>query len=135
MRPEIWLPVKGFEGYYEVSNNGRIKSVERTICNSCKCCGRKSSRHYREKILLPLVNHKGYLAVELSKDGKGKRIFIHRLVAVAFIPNPENKPQVNHEDGDKTNNFVENLFWSTNKENMQHSVRTGLSKGRIKVNF
>jgi hypothetical protein len=134
MRHEIWKPVIGYEGLYEVSNNGRIRSI--SGCNTeCPCCGRKISRRIKGKILAFTVGEKGYLTVVLSKQGVSKRVKVHRIVAINFIPNPKNKPQVNHEDGIKSNNFVENLSWATNKENMEHAIRTGLSKGATKINI
>jgi len=71
-------------------------------------------------------NKKGYPIVYLRKNGKSHVLTVHRLVATAFIPNPDNKPQVNHIDGNKTNNYVDNLEWCTNSENMDHAIRMGL---------
>ena len=106
---EIWKPVVGFEDRYHVSNYGRTKS----FCNG------------EVKIKKPSLCN-GYLRVVLFKDGKRNGIHVHRLVAEAFIPNPEGKPQVNHIDGHKLNNFVDNLEWATARENIQHSFDTGL---------
>lgn len=109
---EQWRPIKGFEGLYEVSNKGRVRSF-----------------YTREaKVLKPSINKDGYLKAGLSKDGKMYLKSIHRLVASAFIPNIGDKPQVNHIDGDKTNNTVDNLEWVTCKENIQHAWNTGLSR-------
>lgn len=83
----------------------------------------------KTKVLTPTQDHKGYLRVALNKNGRQKRVFVHRLVAKTFIENHEDKPQVNHLDGDKTNNHVSNLEWCTNQENIKHSYKNGLRTG------
>ena len=115
---EIWKDVVGYEGYYQVSNLGNVKSIERTIV--CKDGTRKK---LKERILKQVSNWRGYLVVELSTKDKGKIYSIHRLVAQAFIPNPENKPQVNHKDENKNNNCVENLEWCDNWVNSHYGTR------------
>ncbi len=111
---EIWRDVVGYEGKYQVSNFGRVKSF---------CRGRVN--------LMKLdVDNRGYLRVGLYKDGKQRNQLIHILVATAFIPNPENKPEVNHENGVKIDNRVENLAWVTSSENKQHAWKMGLIKAK-----
>lgn len=102
MEKEIWKDIAGYEGLYQVSNFGRIKSL-------------------RSKIILASLSSKsGYCYVGLAKNGMNKQKSVHRLVALAFIPNSENKPEVNHIDGNKHNNTVKNLEWVTKSENMKH---------------
>jgi len=114
---EIWKPIKGFEGYYEVSNKGRVKSLSRIVYDA----GTAKTRKTKEIILKLQLRKKGYLYVNLNKNSKHKAIGVHRLVAYAFISNPENKPQVNHINENKTDNTVNNLEWCTAKENLHHS--------------
>ena len=113
--------LKGFEGYYQVSNQGDVKSLERTVPHSDG-----SIQPVRERILKQQKNYKGYMVVKLSKNHKSISITVHRLVLLAFVPNPENKPTGNHKDCNKLNNFVENLVWNTYKENMCHAIKNGL---------
>lgn len=102
---EIWKPIKGYEGIYEISNKGRIKSI--------------SSGLIRKQ----LTDKWGYNMINLSKEGKKTRFFVHRLVASAFLDNPNKLPQINHKDEDKTNNCVENLEWCTQKYNNEYGTR------------
>lgn len=108
---EVWKDIKGFEGLYQISSFGRL-------------------RHYSKRFgwnILKNTNKKGcYLSVVLRGLDKDKSAKIHRLVANAFIPNPDNKPQVNHIDGNKQNNFVSNLEWATPKENFEHAKKSKL---------
>ena len=128
---EVWKDVKGYEGYYQVSNLGNIKSLERIIENSGTLTG-----YYKvkERILKPRENknRNGYYELSLRKDGKEKRFKVHRLVACAFIENPYNKPEVNHIDGNKSNNCVSNLEWTTSKENKEHAWNMGLNNSNHK---
>ena len=110
---EIWKDVKGYEGVYRVSSFGRVRSLDRV-----SSIGRK----LKGKVLKQKVT-KGYNMVSLSKDGNPKGKTVSRLVAKTFIPNPENKPEVNHIDENKQNNHVDNLEWVTAKENANHGTR------------
>lgn len=112
---EIWRPIKGYDDLYEISNFGRVKSLP-------KIRGRGVSQ---ERILKPhIVN--GYVMVTLCKNNKTFNASVHRLIAEAFIPNPDNKPQINHIDGNKSNNNIDNLEWCTPSENMIHAYKMGL---------
>lgn len=118
MNKEVWKDIKGYEGFYQISNIGRVKSL----------VGWNRHRYIqRELILKQTMSTTGYLKVELKKDGKRKSIKVHRLVASAFLDNPEGKKTVNHKDGNKTNNEVSNLEWNTHSENINHAFETGLS--------
>jgi len=120
----IWKDVKGFEGYYEVSNTGIIFSKCRFITD--KNDNQKQIDHKR---LAQHINQNGYFCISLYKNSIGKNFRVHRLVAEMFIPNPNNKPCINHIDGNKLNNSIENLEWVTHKENTIHAFKTGLQKG------
>ena len=123
---ETWKPVAGYEGLYEVSDLGRVRSLDMFQFRSngwVECTFRVKGR-----VLKPYRTGKGegYQTVELHKNGKGTNKKVHRLVAEAFIPNPEFLPEVNHIDGDKNNNVVSNLEWASGKDNMRHAYNTGL---------
>lgn len=117
MMNEIWKPVRYYEGLYEISNYGRIKSIERVVADK-----NGKSKTIHEKYLFQHNNGRGYLFVNLWKDNKSKREYIHRLVALTFIDNPDNKPQVNHKDEDKQNNYVDNLEWCDCKYNNNYGT-------------
>lgn len=119
---EIWKDIKGYEGIYQVSNLGKVKSLKR------KVRAEKGGYYTKEKELKIFEDNIGYLAVGLTDNGKTKIIRLHRLIAEAFIPNPENKPVINHINGIKNDVRIENLEWNTYKENSQHAVKTGLKK-------
>lgn len=124
---EEWRPIKGFENYYCVSNTGKIKSLPRIVVNS-----RSIPHKIRERILKPVFSGRDYHAVTMynSKENICLKTYIHRIVANAFLPNPENLPQVNHKDGDKANNSVSNLEWVTSSENMTHAINKKLIDNR-----
>lgn len=124
---EIWKPVLGYEGYYEVSSFGRVKSLPRIS----HLPGNSGTYIKKEKFMKIHKDRRyGYKQLELHTNSKGKTWKIHRLVGLAFIPNPLNLPQLNHIDGDKTNNRVENLEWCDNSYNQIHAFRMGLNISR-----
>lgn len=118
---EIWKDVVGYEGYYMISNIGRVKTVSRL-----KRAKGNGVSPVKEYIRPPRVDKYGYPVITLCVDSKPKKFTIHRLVSIAFIPNPDNKPQVNHIDANKFNNSVDNLEWVTALENHQHAQKMGL---------
>ena len=110
---EVWKPVNGYEGLYEVSNFGRVRRIfryGRPYMTLCK----------------PKITKDGYFESTLFKENKPTWIRTHRIVANAFCDNPDNKPEVNHIDGNKLNNCADNLEWCTSSENQLHAYRTGL---------
>ena len=123
---ELWKDIEEFEGYYEVSNMGNVRSKDRYFHNwraKCKLKGKpkKAWNHSR-----------GYLMVDLYKDNKSHKRFVHRLVAIAFIPNPNGYPNVNHIDNNGKNNLVSNLEWCTQAMNVEHARSLGLLKKKGK---
>lgn len=124
---EEWKDIVGFEGIYQVSNIGRIKTCERTII---RCDGKP--QHINECIRSIGLDTKGYYRTMLTYDNKRITIKVHREVAKAFIPNPYNKPQVNHINGIKTDNRIENLEWVSNIDNAYHAIKNGLSSTPMK---
>jgi len=117
MQKETWKPIVGYEGLYEVSNMGRIKSLPKTI-DIHRCL-----QHRNEKIFNGSKDNHGYMCVTLCNNGKRKTFKVHRLVAYAFIPNPDNLPQINHKDENKANNCVENLEWCDQSYNINYGNR------------
>lgn len=126
---EKWCPIKDFEGLYEVSNYSRIRSIKRDVIFYRN--GKQVKRTFGG-IFLKKHFCCGYERVRLRKNGKYYDILVHRLVAEAFIPNPEGYPQVNHKDENKTNNFVLNLEWCTAEYNMNYGTRNERSGEKLK---
>lgn len=131
---EVWKDIKDYEGFYQVSNMGRIKSLARTR----KTKG-NGIYHIKESILKQSITKKGYLRINLTKNSQGRKFQVHRLVAQTFISNPENKPQVNHINEDKTDNRVSNLNWMTDKENsnwgtaIKRAKQTKIDRGIVQA--
>lgn len=126
---EIWKDIKGYEGCYQISNLGNTKSLERYVNTNGN-----SKRLVKEKILKKTIDNTGYYVVSLWKNNKHSRPHVHRLVAETFIINQNNKPYINHIDGDKLNNNINNLEWCTPKENNIHAYQLGLNPSCKKVN-
>lgn len=128
---EIWKDIPGYEGLYQVSSTGKVKSLKRRIYD---INNKKVIFIERDMILKPSENNKGYYTVKLQKDKQKKTITIHRIVANTFLDNSDNLPQINHIDGNKHNNNVENLEWCDNTYNFKHATDNKLIKTRkIKV--
>lgn len=127
MNKTEWKPVSGYEGIYEINQHGQVKSIARK-----RYCGHKDSKPQmmKERMLTRSTDRLGYVRVKLSKNGKSQLKYIHRLLAEAFIENPKNKKEINHIDGDKQNNDLENLEWTTRSKNMKHAFKIGLHKAR-----
>ncbi len=125
---EKWSPVVGWESLYEVSSRGRVRSLDRVVKNYPDC-----TRVWRGRYLKATPSNAGYPIISMSNSGLVKNRMVHQLVAASFIPNTHNKPHINHKDGDKTNNNMENLEWCTHKENMQHGFATGLIPKRVNL--
>jgi hypothetical protein len=119
---EIWKDIEGFEGYYQISNIGRVKSLSRFSCQ----------KHFvEEKILKQRPNNSGYMDVILYKDGKKYHKKVHRLVAKAFVENPKNLNEVDHIDTNKKNNNFNNLRWVTHSENHLNPLTVELKKMKL----
>lgn len=121
MNEEIWKDIPGYEDLYQASNLGRIRSIPRK--------GTKTKNIHIIKY--NTKNSKHYCHCGLCKNGKSKTISVHRIIALTFMPNPDNLPQVNHIDGNKENNKVSNLEWISNLENIKHSYKIGLRKEQV----
>ena len=116
---EIWKPVVGYEGFYECSNMGRVKSVDRYVSHIYE----GEYQFIKGRIRKTKLNNGGYEMLSLFRDGKEKTCLVHRIIAEAFLPNPYNLPEVNHKDECKTNNFVENLEWCDREYNLYYGTR------------
>ncbi len=127
-KEEVWKDVEEYEGIYQISNLGRVKSLERTVK------GYISLTNLPERILKQNPDTRGYLMVRLYKNGIAKTKKVHRLVAKSFIPNSKNLATINHINGIKHDNRVENLEWMTYKENSIHAYKTGLNKSVLSNN-
>ena len=127
MKIEIWKDIKGYEGLYQVSNLGNIKSLTRLKNNH------STLQVINEKLKNTRLSNGGYLIADLYKNNTSKTLKVHRLVAETFIPNVDNKPTVNHKDGNKLNNVVENLEWATFKEQNKHFYEHNL-KSKESIN-
>lgn len=119
MTEEIWKDIPGYEGYYQVSSLGRVRSMDRVVK------GRWGHRLQRGAMMKLGQDFDGYLELGLTKDGKQRDYRVNRLVAITFIPNPRNLPVVHHKDNNKKNNRVDNLEWTTVQYNTQHAIDTG----------
>ena len=119
-----WLPIKNFENMYEVSDTGLVRSIDRV------CLGKDGNIYPCKGKIKATAPNKNvqYMQVELYKNNVSYHRYVHRLVAEAFIPNPDNLPEVNHIDGNRQNNVVSNLEWVTRTGNVEHAIRTGLKK-------
>lgn len=116
---EIWKSIDGYENY-DVSNFGRIRSKQQIFNHYCGC-----KRIMPSKIMKPHICERGYYRIGLTNNGKQRLVFVHRLVAAAFISNPENKPYINHKDCNRLNNNVNNLEWCTQSENVRYAYALG----------
>lgn len=121
---EIWKDIPRFKGYYQISTFGNMRSVDRVVSRK-----HLHSNKIKGQLIRYYTNRDGYIYVSVSFNAKMMMVFPKREVAIAFIPNPENKPEVNIIDGNKRNLHYKNLEWNTKKENVQHSMRTGLNGG------
>ena len=119
---EEWRDIKGYEGYYQISNIGKVKSLARRVSNGYGIVEKKAM------LLMPNELANGYYQVTLYKDKTRKSFQVHRLVADAFVSNEDNYPQVNHKNGNKQDNRAENLEWCDNSMNQLHAWKTGLQK-------
>lgn len=124
---EIYKPIVGYEGLYEVSNLGNVRSLDRYAPHN-----HGYKQKIKGKVLKQHDNTRGYMYVGLWKNGKQKKFYVHRLVAQAFIPNTDNLPEVNHKDEIKSNNCVYNLEWVTSKENANYGSRIERFSNKLK---
>ena len=120
---ENYLPIPNYEDNYLIDTFGNIKSLDKKVKN------KNGYRIIKGKMLKPKLDKYGYLKIGLTKNNKQKYYFVHRLVAETFLPNPNNYKIINHIDGNKTNNYVENLEWCTQSHNVKEAYRIGIKKG------
>lgn len=125
---ECWKPVINYENFYEVSNYGNVRSCDRVVTRK----GRTGNLFKKGQILRQFVTSKGYLRLSLSKNSISKNYMVHRLVAETFLPNTANKTEVNHKDGNKINNRLDNLEWCTSSENLIHAYDNDLKRASVK---
>lgn len=129
---EVWKDIPEYKGFYQASNLGQIRSVDRRISQLANGGKTRFTYTKKGKILSQEKQNGGYLVVSICVNNRRKVCTVHRLVASAFIENPNGHEEVNHRDGDKTNNRVENLEWLSRSENLKHSYRTLKRKGNRK---
>ena len=123
---EIWKDIEGYEGLYQVSNLGRVKHL-----STFKIDTRGREWRTPERLLVPILNYNGYYRINLCKDGKSKRLYLHRLVASAFIPNTQHLPCIDHINTTRTDNSISNLRWVTHRGNMRNKTsRENIAVGR-----
>jgi hypothetical protein len=118
---EVWKEINGYEGIYLISNLGNVKSLERFVSNHSGF-----NKKLKEKYRKPSISKTGYYVLDLQKESKRKTFKLHRLIAIAFIENTFNKPCINHKNGNKLDNRIENLEWCTISENNIHAINTKL---------
>jgi hypothetical protein len=124
---ELWKYIEGYEGMYQISNQGRVKSISRKVIRGFL----QDKMPFTKELILAIAHDEGdYVIVNISKNAKSGNKTVHRLVAIAFKPNPYNLPEVNHDDGDKENNNDWNLTWCTKAQNMEHAANIGLIPSR-----
>ena len=112
MEEEIWKDIEGYDGDYQISSHGRVRSFKQN----------------KPRMIKTVLNRGGYVHCSLWKNNKGRNHRVHRLVGKAFVENPENKGDINHLDGDKTNNYYKNIEWATRSENIQHAFDNDLNR-------
>jgi len=124
---EIWKDIKDYEGLYKISNKGNVKSLDRIILY------KNGKRRFFESQQISLVNTHGYSTVSLNKNGNGKRFYLHRLLALSYLPLVKGKNDINHINGIKDDNRLENIEWCTQSENVQHAYDNDLNKNAREI--